>query len=167
MHSVQASLPIENSEILDFFLHGIQALEKHITDSLILKPLRFNLGDLIQPHGADGLDGRFTLGKLPRARLAAGTVDRIIRRRHRPFGSSARSLRPAAQPLHRAHRRFSEADGRDLSILVHDREPLPALGQNSVIDSNTHFSNSQSSSMMTFPFRLKAVQASSAITPGP
>ena len=78
MHSVQANFPIENSEILYFFLHGIQALEKHITDSLILKPLWFNLGDLIQPHGADGLNGRLSLGELPDAGLAAGAVDRVI-----------------------------------------------------------------------------------------
>ena len=51
--SVQTSHPIDNSEILNFFLHCIQTPEEHIPCGLIFKPLRIDLGDLIQPHGAD------------------------------------------------------------------------------------------------------------------
>ena len=63
---------------LVFFLHRIQTPEKHISDSRIIKPLRLDFSDLIQTHGADSLNGRLTLRELPAARLAAGSVDRII-----------------------------------------------------------------------------------------
>ena len=77
-NAVQTSRPIDNSEILNFFLYGIQPSEKHISDSRISKPLRIDLCDLIQPYGAGSFDGRLALGELPAARLAAGSVDRVI-----------------------------------------------------------------------------------------
>ena len=62
----------------DGLLYGFQPPEEHIPDGRILKPRRPDLGDLVQAHGADGLQGSLTLGELPAARLTAGAVDCVI-----------------------------------------------------------------------------------------
>ena len=54
------------------------------------------------------------------------------------------------------------ADGRYLAILVHDREPLPALGQDGVIHSNAHISSSSHSVLLmgTLVFKRQDIDLS-------